>query len=208
MSRNAPQATASARTHLPRRWRQAPRPRRRRSRARGCCREPAWARGADEHARDVGVAQLPGKRHLGKGLAAAGGDVVQAHDLVMHVARQGAPPEAARVVGHARVGRHALEVAVREQPLRKRREREMPRPSSANAAFVPSPPSAPPLQARGDGRRATLRNGEASGGPGPRCSSRQASRESLWPWWGRPVAPAQHSRTRCARARPCRSGRS
>ena len=80
------------------------------------------AAGADEHARDLGVTKLPGERHLGKRLTALGRQIVQRHDLAVHLGRKRALLEVARVVAHARIGRHAVEVAVGEQALRERRE--------------------------------------------------------------------------------------
>ena len=65
------------------------------------------AAGPDEHARDLGVAELPGERHLGKRLAAIDRKLVQRHDLAVYLGRKRAFLEVARVVAHARVGRDA-----------------------------------------------------------------------------------------------------
>ena len=78
-------------------------------------------RGADDRRGHPGVAQRPRQRHLGQLLAAGLRDLVEGPDVPQHVLLQVRGLQRA-APGRAGVRRHAVEVAVGEQPLRQRGE--------------------------------------------------------------------------------------
>ena len=68
--------------------------------------------------------QQPSERHFGKRLPAFGGKIVQVADLLQAFRRQRAFLQESTVVCDAAVCGHAVEIAVREQTLFERRERD------------------------------------------------------------------------------------
>ena len=76
----------------------------------------------DQNGRDLLVAQQPGQRHFGQGLAAGGGDLIQRADLCDFLRRDVLLLQKTPVGVYAAVGRDAVQVAVRQQALRQRAE--------------------------------------------------------------------------------------
>ena len=68
------------------------------------------------------MAQQPGQRHFGQGLAAGGGDLIQRADLCDFLRRDVLLLQKTPVGVYAAVGRDAVQVAVRQQALRQRAE--------------------------------------------------------------------------------------
>ena len=78
--------------------------------------------GADQNRCDLVVVQQPGKGHLGQGLTALPGKVVQGADLRKALRRDVLLLKEPPVGVDAAVGGDAVQIAVRQKPLRQRAE--------------------------------------------------------------------------------------